>query len=154
MNHIAKLERRRFLSLFWFLIGFLVWQGVTVVQAFTPIFSPYPLFIKSLSLLGGALFTYHIIRLLLLKQELSDQERRQMNDERLQKNRRRSFTVGFWTMLGATGLLLLVQNAFPVATAAELLLIGIGSSLGAFLYFKSTGLSTIVSGLSTGETHE
>jgi hypothetical protein len=151
MSRIAKFEQRRLLSLFWFLVGFLVWQGTAVGQAFFPSVSTYFPLITGLSLLGWAVWTYHLVRMLLLKREMSDQEHRQMNDERVQKNRWRSFTVGFWAMLVATAPLLLVQNAFPVATAAELLLlIGIGSSIGAFLYFESAGVSTIFSGLPTG----
>ncbi len=154
-KRILEFERRRIISLLWFLVGFAVWQGSRVLEAFAPSFSTASPIPTVLALLGWAIWIYHLGRMLLLKREMSDREEQQMNDERIQKNRRRSFTIGFWVMLVATCPLLFVETAFTVATAANLmLLIGITSSVGAFLYFESDGLSTMFSGLSPQPAHE
>lgn len=151
MNRIAKLERRRFLTIFWFLVGFLIYQGAAVVGAFSPSLSAHspvnsPI-ITGVSLLGWAVWTYHLVRMLLLKREMSDRECRQMNDERVEKNRRQSFTVGFCAMMGATGTLLLIPATLTATTAAQMLiLVGVVSSLGTFLYLESEGLSSIFGG--------
>ena len=153
MSRITELERRRFLSLFWCLVGFPFWGSA---QWFSSLSSGYSLLIiTGLSLLGATVWIYHMVRMVLLKREMSDRERMQMKDERFEKNRRRSCAVGFLAMIVTTVPLHFVETAFTVATAAHLmLLIGVESMVGAFLYFESEGLSTIFSAHASEVPHE
>lgn len=139
MTRQEKLSRRRYYGLLWFLVGFTVWQGSRVAEGLWPSLDAVPLavFVTGASLVGGGLFTYYLVRLLLMKRALSDAERRRMNDERVRQNRRTSYAVGFWAMLATTGLLLIAPGLSSTVVANLAILIGVGASGGTFLYVEA-----------------
>jgi hypothetical protein len=144
MTRQEKLSRRRYFGLLWFLVGFTVWQGSRVAEGLWPSLDALPLavFVTGTSLVGGGLFAYYLVRLLLMKRELSDAERRQMNDERVRQNRRTSYAVGFWAMLATTSLLLVAPGLSSTVVANLVVLAGVGASAGTFLYVEAPGAST------------
>lgn len=142
MTRQEQLDRRRYYSVLWFLVGFVVWLGSRTAQEIWPLLrtSSLDVFATGIALAGWGVWGYYLIRIVLLCRGLSEQERKRMNDERIQQNRRSSFVVGFWTMLGATGAVLLVSSHLTTSAAAHLLLLaGVVASTGAFLYFESDG---------------
>jgi len=142
MTRQEQLDRRRYYSVLWFLVGFVVWWGPRTAQALWPALgtSSLDVLVISGSLIGWGVFGYYLTRLVRLCNGLSDQEWRQLNDERVQQNQRASFVVGFWAMLGTTGLILLGSSRLTTSAAGHLLLlVGIATSLGTFLYFESDG---------------
>lgn len=143
MTRQEQLDRRRYRSILWFLVGFGIWQGLRVAQGLWPTLNTWPLdpVATGISLTGWIVWLYQLTRLFLLKRGLSPAEQRQLNDERVQRSRRMSFMVGFWAMIAATGPILFLPGAFTAAAVANLMiLVGVGTSLCAFLYFESNGV--------------
>jgi hypothetical protein len=143
MTRQEQLERRRYRSILWFLVGFGTWQGVRVAQGLWPALNAWPLdpVATGISLTAWMVWLYQLVRLSLLKRRLSDTERRQLNDERVRRSRRKSFGVGFWAMIAATGPILFLPGAFTATTVANLMiLVGGGAGLCAFLYFETNGV--------------
>jgi len=141
MTQQEKLSRRRYYGLLWFLVGFVAWQGGRLAREMRPSLDVFLLdaSVTGVSLAGWGLFTYYLARLLLMKRELSDAERRRMNDERVRQSRRTSFVVGFWAMLATTGLLLVAPGLSSTVVANLVILTGVGASGGTFLYLESAG---------------
>jgi hypothetical protein len=141
MTRQQTLDRRRYYCLLWFLVGFVVWQGSRTVQEIWPSLeaSLSVGFVTATALVGWGVFTYYLVRLLLMKRRLSHAERRQMNDERVRQSRRRSFAAGFWAMLGTTGSVLFASGLSSAAVANLLIFVGVGASIAAFLYLEATG---------------
>ncbi len=146
MTKYEQLDRRRYDSVLWFLVGFAVWWGGRTIQEFWPSLgaSSLDVIVTGASLIGWGAFVYYLARTVHLCHGLSDREWRRLNDERIRQNQRASVVVGFWALLGTSGLVLLGATHLTTAAAGHLLLLsGVVTSLGAFLYFESGGGRTI-----------
>lgn len=142
MTKQEQLDRRRYYSVLWFLVGYVVWWGSRTAQEIWPSLdaSSFDIIVTGVSLIGWGVFVYYLVRIVRLCHGLSGREWRQLNDERIRQNQRASFVIGFWALLGTSGLVLLGATHLTTAAAAHLLLlVGIVASLGAFLYFESGG---------------
>jgi len=148
--------KRRYYGLLWFLVGFVVWQGGRTVQAIWPSVdaSLLNVLVTGVPLVGWGLCAYCLVRLLLMKRRLSDAERRRMNDERVRQNRRRSFGAGFWAMLATTVPVLFASGLSSTAAANLMMLVGVGVSGGAFLYFESMDAPPVPNETSAGGAYE
>lgn len=156
MTRQEQLDRRRYLSVLWFLVGFVMWWGLRTAQELWPTLgaSSLDVLVLGSSLIGWGVFGYYLLRIVRLCNGLSDQEWRQLNDERVHQNQRASFVVGFWVMVGTTGLVLLGSGRLTTSAAGHLILLtSIAASLGAFLYFESDG-AQLVSDASPEVTYE
>jgi hypothetical protein len=136
-----QLDRRRYYSVLWFLVGFTVWWGGRTLQELWPSLgvSALTVIVTGVSLIGWGVWGYHLVRIVRLCHGLSEREWRRLNDERVQQNQRAA-AVGFWALLGTAGLVLLGSAYITTAAAGHLLLlVGIVASGGGFLYFESGG---------------
>jgi len=143
MTRQEKLDRRRYYSVLWFLVGFVGWWGSrTAQEIWTSLNAPLlDAIVTGVSLIGWGVWMYYLVRIVRMCHGLSDQEQRRLNDERVRQNQRASSAVGFWALLGTTSLVLLGSAHLTTAAAGHLmLLVGIVASLGAFLYFESDGI--------------
>lgn len=142
MTKQEQLDRRRYYSVLWFLVGFTVWWGGRTLQELWPSLgtSALTVIVTGVSLIGWGVWMYYLVRIVRLCHGLSEREWRRLNDERVQQNQRASFAVGFWALLGTSGLALIGSAHLTTSAAGHLLLlVGIVASLGAFLYLESDG---------------
>jgi hypothetical protein len=151
-----ELDRRRYYGLLWFLVGFIAWQGGRTVQEIWPSLegTSAAAFVTGIALVGWGAFAYHLVRLLLMKRELSDAGRRQMNDERVRQNRRTSFAVGFWAILALTVPLRFAPGLSSTAIANLVVLVGVAASVGTFLYVEALGAPPAPNTTSAEVDHE
>jgi len=107
-SEVTLLEKNRTKFIKRSLIGFAAWQLTYLIQHFhydtVKIITGFSTII---SLIGGIVWAYYLIKIVLLSFLM--QKKRQLanslNNEYIQLIRLKSFTIGFWVVLGLVGIL-------------------------------------------------
>jgi hypothetical protein len=138
MTDREELDRSRRKMLVGFLVGFGVWQGMSIARALLGRTSfPVGLAALFVSLAGWAYLCVQLVRMLRWGRRLRrDPElAASLNDERVELARLKSWRVGFFAVLAAQAIPLLAP--IPAEVGGRLtILVGVTASIGGYLAFE------------------
>ncbi|MBB3071611.1 hypothetical protein FHS14_004620 [Paenibacillus baekrokdamisoli] len=120
-SETARLEINRRKILIGNLVGFIVWQLPNLFHYFTS--RPLAGWGSIISAIGGLVWAYYLFRivqfsrLLRKKRELANS----LNDEYIQVIRFKSFTIGFWVLMGFIAFLMAINGFIDLNVSFVLL---------------------------------
>lgn len=135
-----KLEQKRNKWLLLNLLGFILWDGVRILQSYL-LKTEFSIVLTPLELIGGLLWIISLVQILRLGKSIKENPLLQaiLNDELVLLHRMQAWKAGFIVVLGTQIAFLLVHLFYPfsAALAAELsIFLGVSASITAFIYFQ------------------
>lgn len=134
-----KIEQKRSKWLLLNLLGFVLWDGIRILQGY--LLTDFRIILTPLELVGGLLWMVSLVQLLRLGKDIKANPLLQaiFNDELVLLHRMQAWKTGFIVVLGTQIAFLLVHLFYPfsAALAAELsIFLGVSASITAFIYFQ------------------
>ncbi|WPP50197.1 hypothetical protein [Catalinimonas niigatensis] len=135
--HAEQLEQKRSKWLLINLLGFILWDGIRILQGYI-LKTEFSLIFTPLELLGWLLWAISLIQILRLGKNIKANPLLQdiLNDELVRLNRMQAWKTGFIVVLSTQIILLLVHLFYPFSAAlgAEVtIFLGVVSSIAAFM---------------------
>ncbi|GIO31340.1 MULTISPECIES: hypothetical protein [Paenibacillus] len=106
-SEVTQLEKNRTTFIKRSLIGFAIWQLTYLIRYLhLDTVKLITVFTAIISVMGGIVWAYYLIKIVLLSFRMQKKRRFaiSLNNEYFQMIRLKSFTVGFWVILGLVGI--------------------------------------------------
>lgn len=141
IEQIEKLESKRTRLIKVNLAGFILWDGMRIVNAYL-LTNPAPV-LKFIEILGWALWFVSLFMILSLRRKINSSRQMSaiLNDELILSNRLKAWRFAFGSVMVMNGCLIAINLFWPVSgifAAESSIFAGVVATIGSFLYYSES----------------